>query len=298
MKRKLVRQGQSTLMVSVPQRWCRNFNLYKGSEINLDERRNYLLISPVDKIISSAQINITQNSETAIRIAILNAYRQGYDSIKMVFKDDAQYELICRVARDYVFGLEASRTSKNSCLLESISEPTAEQFEPMFRKIFLNALLMIKNTNDRLSRNTPFFDYEQIMLRIHKLDNYCRRSISKQRMLTEKAEYFFGFLSHFTHCLRDLYHLNRFLDKNKINFKQIQLAEKLISSFSLLEDAYLKKELSKIELIHELNKDLFPRLYRLLEKNPKENAVIFHLSTALRNLCLASSPLVGIISEK
>ncbi len=136
------------------------------------------------------------------------------------------------------------------------------------------------------------------MLRIHKLDNYCRRSISKQRMLTEKAEYYFGFLSHFTHCHRELYHLNRFLDKNKINFRQIQLVEKLVSSFSLLEEAYLKKDLSKIEQIHELNQDLFPLLYKLLEKNSKENTAIFHLGAALRNLCLASSPLVGIISER
>lgn len=297
MKRKLVRQGQTTLMISIPQRWSKRFGLSKGSEINLDERGNYLMISPEDKI-STTQINVTKNSETAIRIAILNTYRQGYDSIKVVFKDESQYELICKVVQDYILGLEAARTSKNSCLLESISEPSAEQFEPMFRKIFLNALLMIKKTNERLSRDTPFSDYEQVMLRIHKLDNYCRRSISKQRMLTEKAEYYFGFLSHFTHCPRELYHLNRFLDKNKVNIKRIPLAEMLVSSFSLLEDAYLKKDLSKIEQIHEFNKGLFSRLYQLLEKNSKENAVIFHLGAALRNLCLASSPLVGIISER
>ena len=45
MKRKLVRQGSSTLMISLPSKWVKSNNLDKGSEIDIDEKENVLEIS-------------------------------------------------------------------------------------------------------------------------------------------------------------------------------------------------------------------------------------------------------------
>ena len=45
MKRKLVKQGTTTLMISLPSKWLKNNALNKGDEIEISDDQNGLIIT-------------------------------------------------------------------------------------------------------------------------------------------------------------------------------------------------------------------------------------------------------------
>ena len=45
MRRKVIKQGPSTLMVSLPSKWVKNKNIKRGDEINLFEQGEDIIIS-------------------------------------------------------------------------------------------------------------------------------------------------------------------------------------------------------------------------------------------------------------
>ena len=48
LERKLVRQGQTTLMISVPHKWAKRNGLKKGDKIFINEHENHILITAVN----------------------------------------------------------------------------------------------------------------------------------------------------------------------------------------------------------------------------------------------------------
>ena len=45
MKRNIVKQGHSTLMVSIPMKWVKKYNLKKGMQVDVEDNGRDLIIS-------------------------------------------------------------------------------------------------------------------------------------------------------------------------------------------------------------------------------------------------------------
>ncbi len=299
MKRKVVRQGAATLMVSLPSKWAHKVHLKKGDEIDIEESNGNLVISK-EKVETKKQttINISSYSESSIRVALWNTYRAGYSRIVVNFSDEKQYKIVKDVIKNYVVGFDVTKKEKNSCIVENITEPAEEQFDVLFRKILYNISLLINITEERLRNKQTSDNYNEIVLKIHQYDNFCRRVIAKRNLSGSEAYLLWSFLTLLIHGQRELYHLNRYLDKNKVKFTNFEFYGKLRKIFDLLNEGYVKKDLSKFEKIHELEKDiLYQEFYGLIQKNQKENIVLYHIAAAIRQFYLSVSPLVGLLLE-
>ncbi|MDP3918757.1 MAG: AbrB/MazE/SpoVT family DNA-binding domain-containing protein [Nanoarchaeota archaeon] len=296
MKRKLVKQGSATMMISLPSKWVKNLNLKKGDEINLEEEGKNLIISSEGySTKKELQISINQNTESSIRTNIINAYRNGYDKLEIDFKDSKDYSLIVNILKNYLIGFEIIKREENKCVVENITEPSSNQFEILFRKILYNISSLIENTEERLKNKKEFKDYEEIVLKIHQYDNFCRRTVIKNNLI-ENQNLFWTFSTLLIHGQRELYHLNKFLDKNKINFNQFDFYNSLKKIFNLLNEAYVNKDMLKIELIHRLEKEIiYKDFYNKIQKSSKNNVILFHIALAIKNFYLASSPLIGLL---
>jgi antitoxin component of MazEF toxin-antitoxin module len=298
MKRKLVKQGAATLMVSLPCEWAKKLGLEKGDEVNLEEQDHELVISKSEiKSKRQTKINLSNHTESSIRTAIVNAYRSGYDVIEVVFQDEKKYNIIVKVLKTHLLGFEVTRKEKDYCLIENITEPSEEKFELLTKKILYNISLLMENTEERLTGKGEFKDYESIVLTIHQYDNFCRRVLSKKNLFGAQSNLFWSYLNLLIHGQRELYHLNRFLDKNpKLKFTSFAFYAETKRVFELLKEGYLHQDLKKLEQLHELEKKIiYTELYPLLEKKSgKEEIVLFHLAFAIKNFYLASSPLVGL----
>ena len=296
MKRKIVKQGAATLMVSLPSKWCKKFSLKKGDEINIEVADNNLIVSPKEiKVKSETEITLTGLAESSIRTLITNTYRIGYDKIKVNFSSDMQFKILQNVIRTRLIGFDVIKKEKNYCIIENITEPNADQFENLLQKIFLNIIELFEITDQRLQGKKPVSDYEDVETRIQQYDNFCRRVIAK-RKFEKNTQLFWTFLTLLIHGQRELYHLNRFLDKiegkrPKKSKEVLNLLKDARSLFRMIQEAYLKKEIKILEEVHELEKELiYQKAYKIL-KDP----ITYHITCCIRNFYLASSPLMGLL---
>lgn len=298
MERRLVKQGISTLMVSLPSKWIKNFKLGKGSLVNIEESGSNLMVSAgaIDTI-SETSIKLTQYTESSIRTAIVNAYRSGFDRISIAVPNENWHLIIRKVLENHLIGFDIATKENNLCIIESIAEPAQNQFEIIFKKIFLNISALIQGTEKRLNDKAKFEEYSDIAMRIHQYGNFCRRVISKRKLGGSKTSLYWSLLTMLVHGQRELYHLNNFLDKNKLVIeKELIISLKLI--FQLISDGYLNNDIKKLEECHLLEKKAIYNLsYNELKKGKNEAVAAYHIASAIRNFYLASSPLIGLLLE-
>ena len=297
MQRKLVQQGSSTLMVSLPRKWIKSKKLQKGSVVNLHEAQGKLVVSSLElQKIKKVTLNITTNTESSIRTAIVNAYRTGYDHMVISSHNQFQIETIDNTLKEYLIGFEIIEKDHKTCTIENITEPSVDQFEVILQKIFFNVRQLAQATKKKMYDPNIKVNYKEISLKIHQYDNFCRRVMVKKQLREGKSELYWAFLSTLTHCQRDLYHLNKYLEKKTMKFEKSELIEGVLLFTTLLEKAFLEKDIESIEEIHRLEKEyIYLKGYQELRESP---IVSHHIVTCIRNLYLASSPLLGILLEK
>ncbi|MEK6818534.1 MAG: hypothetical protein AABY10_01220, partial [Nanoarchaeota archaeon] len=87
MKRKLVKHGEATLMVSVPSKWIKQKNLGKGDEVDIIESDGNLVVSTERKYKKKEkEITFSSEPESSLRMVIANAYRSGYEKLVVRFE--------------------------------------------------------------------------------------------------------------------------------------------------------------------------------------------------------------------
>ena len=118
MKRRLVKQGTATLMISLPSKWIQANNLNKGDEIDIEELENSLFISQHSKSKKqSTIINLTNLTESSIRTSIVNAYRSGFDIIEVKFSSEKHYSILSNTLQDYLLGFDITKRENNFCII-------------------------------------------------------------------------------------------------------------------------------------------------------------------------------------
>ena len=275
MERKIVKHGPSTMMISLPAKWVRKKNLKKGMELDVEEKNNNLIIS-IDKSKhkSETTINITSKEESAIRTILSNAYRLGYDKITVNFDDKSILKIVSDNTDSTLLGFEITDKSDKSCIIESITEPSLDQYNNIFSKIFMNIEDLFSIAKNLLDGNKE--EYENINKKILQLDNFCKRVVVKSSNFENNFIYW-SFHSTIIHASRELYHLFNYLSKNKIKDSETEkkLVDKIHNLFIIIKESYDEKNLEKLEKIHNLEKDITYNFgYKALNKS--KNPIVTH----------------------
>ena len=279
------------MMISLPSKWIKANKLEKGDEVDVEEKTNSLIIGLDTKQISKkTEINLGSLTESSIRTILTNAYRLGYDKIKLNYQSSEALKHIKNIIDNNLVGFEIIKKTDKSCEIENITEPSKEQFDNILSKVFLNIDELFEIIFLRLKGKKQ--EFEQTEQKIQRFDNFCRRVIAKYEL--ENSNLRWAFHSELIHAQRELYHLLRYLEKNKTkeNKDISYLLEKSKEIFELLKKAYNEKNISLLEKIHDMEKELiYKEGYSFFKQSP---VIIYHLLNSIRNFYLASSPLIGI----
>lgn len=298
MKRKLVKQGAATLMISLPTKWLKDHGLGKGQDIDLTLMDDHLIISSEESGSKrEAEITLWDLNESSIRTLITNTYRKGFERVIINFEDEKQFELMEEVIRTYLIGFDVVKKEKNKCIVENITEPSSDQFGNILSKVFLNIETLVEITKNRFEGKKPEENYIDIEKRIMQYDNFCRRVISKGSFIREKKEFFWTFLHLIDHGQRELYHLNKALNNIKLSKPVKDLLNSVEKMFKLSVKVFKEKDTKALSEMHILNKEaLYKKGYSILEKTTgKENIIVYHLMSSLRKFFQTNSPLSGMI---
>jgi len=297
MKRKLVKQGSATMMISLPSKWVKANSLDKGDEIDIEELGKDIIISSSHKEKKSeTSIKLIGLTESSIRTLITNTYRLGYDKINVEFENNEQLDILKNTIEKNLIGFEITKKQAKSLVVENITEPSSEQFENILNKIFLSTEELFEVTKRRLSGQDE--DYKEVCQRIQKYDNFCRRIIIKRKLIEKNSEMFWAFLSSVIRGGREIYYLNKLIKpKIKISKETIELLEGSSNIFRILIETLKEKSVEKLNKVHELEKEyLFKRAYSVIEKTKgKESLIVFRISSSIRQFYLAVSPLSSLI---
>ncbi len=301
MERTLVRQGKATLMVSIPSNWAMINGLKKGSSVRLEPQEGRLVISPAKKPErKKTEISLGSRTESTIRTLITNAYRCGYDIIKVSYANEKMFETLHHIVKTRLIGFDVTRKGEGWCIVEIITEPSERQFENILEKFFLSVKTLVKTTEKRC-RNPEAISFNEIEAtqeRIQSYDNFCRRIMNKQEQLDGKKQFCWAFLALMIHGERELYHANKVLKRGvKIGKECDELLAGIRDLVESLEKAYKKKDITVIERIHKQEKELiYTKGYSLLRKKSGEGAIVlYHLLASIRQFYQANSPLTGMI---
>ncbi len=299
MERKLIKQGGGGFTIYLPKKWVEENKLDKGDGLSLEKSGKNLIISlkPSQKK-SMTELKLTNLTESSIRTLITNTYRAGYDNIKIFFNNEKQFKILQKVIKTKLLGFDIINKEKGFLIVENITEPSYDQFDNLLKKLFWNTEEMFEVSRKRLLGDFSVEDFEEIEERIQKYDNFCRRVISKQKLIKEHSEMFWSFLGFILHGQRELYLLNKIINKKlKASKPVIELLDGAYEIFKLLEKSYYEKNIDLLTNIHNLEKQLiYKKVYSLLQsKKANENLVVYHLSVCIRQFYLANSPLCGLI---
>jgi len=293
MKRKLVKQGTATMMVSLPSKWVKKSGLKKGNEIDIEEKDSKLIISSEEtKAKKKTEINLSSLNPPSIRTILTNSYRLGYDKIKINFKDKKTARFISDLIKTNLIGFEVIKSTDKFCEIENITEPSKEQFENIFSKILLNIEELFNVSKEMLKGKKA--EFQEIEEKIQQFFNFCMRVITKES--PENYQLRWAFYTELIHGQRELYHMLKYLEKSKTkeDKETLELLNDSRKIFELLKKAYKEKNTADLEKIQAFERELIYRKgYGILRKN-KDDIVIRHILNSIRHFYFCASPLIGI----
>jgi phosphate uptake regulator len=178
MKRKLVRHGASTLITSLPSKWCAKYGLERGDEINLEERGPVLEISTEKALaVKSQKLDIKNLNTSLIWRYIFSLYRYGIDEI--IISHDNQSELIQRITNELI-GFGIIKQEKNTITIKDLSGTSDSEFETVYRRCFFLLLDMAQHTLDLHRKKQSLKPIATMDKNINKYTDYCLRVLSKR----------------------------------------------------------------------------------------------------------------------
>lgn len=295
MKRKIISQGIGGYTVYLPNKWIKDNSLTKGTDVDIEEIDNMLIISPTEvKLRLETMIQLTGNTESAIRTIITNTYRKGYDKIIIEYDNEEQFKILQKIIKTKLIGFDILKKERNKCIVESVTEPSIDQFENILSKIFYNTGQLFESVMNK-AEGKEHDDIEDIEERIQSYDNFCRRVISKDKLKNKKSEFLWTFLTLINHGQREIYHLSKIMN-SKMSKEVIDLLKDAEKLFKLIEQSYFKKDRTLLADIHFFEKNIiYKKGYELLQKKGKENIYVYHILISIREFYQSNSPLMGII---
>ncbi len=138
--RKLIKFGNSSYVVSVPNNWIKKNKLEKGQTISVEENSNNELVFSVfskEKKIEKKEISINVDGKTISRIKreIIGAYIKNYNSIILNGKDISSYEEGVKNIIHNLMALEIIDHSSNRIVTKDFLDFEEVTFNEIVRKV-------------------------------------------------------------------------------------------------------------------------------------------------------------------
>ncbi|HIG96506.1 TPA: AbrB/MazE/SpoVT family DNA-binding domain-containing protein [Candidatus Woesearchaeota archaeon] len=287
MRRKLISQGGKSLTIYLPKKWATEHNLQPGQEVEIAQEGNKLVVSvekgqPEQKV---ASFTIPDNREVSIRRTLVNAYyRAGYD--KLIVSYDYNVIDLIRVVKDNIIGFEVFTEKPGLYKIESVAEPSYDNFESIIHKLFFLLFDVLENLEDA--------SLEEKVFRVQRYDNFLKRCLTKHIYTPVESYFLWQFLSCLAEIARECYHYYQSLqkEKHKLTPTEKEYLQEVKRRLTLIQKVYLSNDMDPIFKVHTI---------RQAEFFQNTNKKIFPLSayfiTSLVRLTeLATSPLSGIIA--
>lgn len=184
MRRKLTKNGPSSLCVSLPSKWIKKNQIQKGEDVNLEEVENRIIISSINtNSCKQKEVNFKDIDLEAQKDILLSLHKKGVDEIRILVDEEKTVKDIYSFLEKSNLGYDIVNQTKGSIIVKSVSNPENEEFYNLFKRTFRLSLQFGEKINRVLQEEEEITETTMLHAKsITKLANYCQRIIVKEEM--------------------------------------------------------------------------------------------------------------------
>ncbi len=288
MKRKVIQLAGKTLVVSLPSKWAKKYNIKKGDEVELEERGNKVIIGSEKEIShQKTELNIV-GLYPMVKRALGAIYKAGYDEVDVIF-EPKELEIAQEVIREEFIGFEVVYQGKSRLQVKKISSIDKEEFDTLLRRIFLLINQMADQSIEAGGKQDiawlktiAFMDKD-----INKYADFCRRILNKYGYTKFRVSPPLYYIVEQLEKVGDSYHdICDYMIKNKTTLgkETIEMHKEVNNFFKDFYELFYKFDLQKLadfgrKRYESINK--FNKIFGACEK--QECILLLYLYTILDN---------------
>jgi phosphate uptake regulator len=182
MKKNVVAQGPSTLMVSLPAKWVKYYGIKKRDQLDLvvDGRKLVFSTDSVDDEVKSKTIKLLDSYSHYVWTEVIANFVSGYDEIRI---ENISVEAMSFIESDMIsaiMGFDIVKQTSSYVVLKKVMVEESSQFDTILRRVFLglieqsNILLNFFNTGEGIEY---ILNFEKTN---NRQCNYLKRLLTKE----------------------------------------------------------------------------------------------------------------------
>lgn len=279
MKRKVSLIGPSTLMVSLPSKWVKKYNVKKGDEMTVLEDGDKLTVTsgPINRELS---INLDSSDLGIVSKHFISyLYQKGYDEIEIKFDSPDTFKQIQKSLVN-LLGYEIINQTKNSCIIKSVFDSKKQEFDNILRRTFLILLDMAESCYDTVEKG-EYSSLDEIKLlekTNNKLTDFCKRTLSKEGC-EDKCVFLYVIIrdiEKIADSYRNICDIFIANPKVSVSKQSLDLFKEVNSYLRLFYELFYKFDKNKAIILHDKKGIMIKKAKKLFETKSKEESVLLH----------------------
>jgi phosphate uptake regulator len=236
MKRKIIKLGTATLVVSLPAKWTKKFNLKQGNELETKEEEKRLVISTKKEFESEkATIDITEIG-SLLNYSFLGLYLKGVDELRVESENPELIETLHEKPVGQLIGWEIIEQGKNHCVVKDVSGAEPMNFKTILRRVFLIIKSIAEEIEQTVEKGkTDLSHIDSIDRNANRFAFLCGRKLNKAGYDEFKKTPVMYYLTIMLEATGDLYRdLAEYITEKKVKFskKSIELLKRANTFFN------------------------------------------------------------------
>ncbi|MBI4182055.1 MAG: hypothetical protein HY520_03760 [Candidatus Aenigmarchaeota archaeon] len=174
-RRKVIRQGNDTLTLTLPRKWTSQMGIRGGDELDVEERGPVLTVTAHGTPgMETVRIDAEEAGVLFKRI-LTYLYRTGYDEVMVTFRAPGVVNRIQDIIAHTLMGFEIVAQGPGYCVIRNISVPVEAELDSLLRRTFLLLQSMAEGVNTQLAHPEALQDLRRLEDTNNKFTTICRR---------------------------------------------------------------------------------------------------------------------------
>lgn len=288
MRRRVIKQGNNTLTITLPRKWTEQRNIKAGDELDVQESKSALMVQPAGtRDTKTITIEIPKGAKFYRRF-IHAPYVRGYDEIHVVYHDEDIANKISQ-SMDLLIGFELVEQREKSVTLLNVAREIDEEFDHMFSRLMHVTAHMMETTAQSLATNdlARLDGIPAMETLANRLYLFCKRVLNRTARDLSEITSLYRVNCAFEEITDYLFDIRvAVLDAKKpVDKRIVAVMQRLHGQLKALHETVRKHDLAAMSKIADVEKDVEKELTVIARTaKPHEVRILMSLSSIVESI--------------
>tara|TARA_Y100000310_G_scaffold124700_1_gene123498 strand:+ start:118150 stop:119052 length:903 start_codon:yes stop_codon:yes gene_type:complete len=285
MQRKLVKQGRDALTMTLPRKWWEKHHLRPGDSVEVQESEGKLIVYGEGEVpLTSVSIKIAEDATfTLLKTIIANAYKQGYDIIRIKFTKQRQIKQI-QTSVSELIGHEILDINDKEVVIRSVAQDLHREYNNLVRKCFYLVKENMKKVLEDMAKNDFKREDEikEYRLLVLKYSDYCKRIINKNMNTqdTHSSEYLIIWI--LEKISKIVHYAYSYMQKVKVSNNDQVTIKQAFDLFINLFENYFRKDISYLPKFAKIkDRYMYDKLFKELHDKNRDPVITYYAASII-----------------